>query len=41
MTWQTTIRQRLEKLPEQVWGEAIGREGYDYRKAWMIMDGEQ
>ncbi|MHA1053860.1 DEAD/DEAH box helicase [Enterobacter mori] len=35
------IRQRLEKLPEQVWCEALGKEGTVYRKAWMIMDGEQ
>ncbi|ELY2678327.1 DEAD/DEAH box helicase [Cronobacter sakazakii] len=35
------IRQRLEKLPEQVWSEALGKEGTVYRKAWMIMDGEQ
>lgn len=34
------IRQRLEKLPEQVWSEALGREGAIYHKAWMIMDGE-
>lgn len=35
------IRQRLENLPEQVWSEALGREGAIYRKAWMIMDGNQ
>ncbi|ELY3542968.1 DEAD/DEAH box helicase [Cronobacter turicensis] len=35
------IRQRLENLPEQVWSEALGKEGTVYRKAWMIMDGEQ
>jgi hypothetical protein len=33
--------QRLEELPEQVWNEALGKEGTVYRKAWMIMDGEQ
>lgn len=35
------IRQRLENLPEQVWSEALGREGAIYRKAWMILDGAQ
>ncbi|HCD3002941.1 TPA: DEAD/DEAH box helicase [Enterobacter cloacae] len=35
------IRQRLENLPEQVWSEALGKEGTVYRKAWMILDGEQ
>lgn len=34
------MRQRLEKLPEQVWSEALGREGAIYHKTWMIMDGE-
>ena len=35
------IRQLLENLPEQVWSEALGREGAIYRKAWMILDGAQ
>ncbi|MDD3758258.1 MAG: DEAD/DEAH box helicase [Advenella sp.] len=35
------IRQRLENLPEQIWSEALGREGAVYRKAWMILDGAQ
>lgn len=35
------IRQRLENLPEQVWSEALGREGAIYRKVWMILDGAQ
>jgi len=44
LTWEDSlpaIRQRLENLPEQVWSEALGREGAIYRKAWMILDGAQ
>lgn len=33
-----TIRQRQEKLLEQVWSN---REGAMYSKAWMIINGEQ
>ncbi len=33
------IRKRLEKLPEQVWREALDSEGAIYRKAWMILGG--
>lgn len=37
----SAIRQRLANLPEQVWSEALGREGAIYRRAWMILDGAQ
>lgn len=34
-----SIRQRLEALPEQAWGAALGADGQVYRRAWRIMDG--
>lgn len=34
-----SIRQRLEALPEQEWGAALGVDGQIYRRAWRVMDG--
>ena len=34
-----SIRQRLEALPEQAWGAALGADGQIYRRAWRVMDG--
>ncbi len=34
-----SIRKRLEALPEQAWGAALGADGQVYRRAWRIMDG--
>jgi len=34
-----SVRQRLEALPEQAWGAALGADGQVYRRAWRIMDG--